>query len=55
MEPRDENNPLEERDLPTGYTLGEGRTMQDVLDVQAELLESEGLEPAWKQGRGDAE
>ena len=55
MESRDEDDPLDERELPTGYTLGGGRTMQDVLDVQAKLLESEGLEPAWKQGQKDAE
>ncbi len=41
------------KDGPTGYRLGEGRTMKDVLDTEAELLESEGLEPEWvNEGEG---
>ncbi|HEX7279308.1 MAG TPA: hypothetical protein VF255_06740 [Solirubrobacterales bacterium] len=33
--------------LPPGYLLPEGKTMQDVLCMDAELLASEGLDPAW--------
>lgn len=55
MEPREEDDRIEEDEPPTGYTLGEDRTMKDVLAVQAELLEAEGLQPAWKQQRDDAE
>jgi hypothetical protein len=32
---------------PVGYTLGEGRRVQDVFAVEAELLRSEGIDPAW--------
>ncbi len=32
---------------PVGYMLGEGRRAEDVLAVQAELLRSEGIDPAW--------
>ena len=30
-----------------GYLLPEGKTMQDVLRMDAELLASEGLDPRW--------
>jgi len=30
-----------------GYTLGKDHRMKDVLAVQAELLQSEGVDPAW--------
>jgi hypothetical protein len=30
-----------------GYTLGKDHQMKDVLAVEAELLRSEGLDPAW--------
>ena len=33
--------------LPPGYVLGEGRSLEDVLRVDAELLASEGLDPEW--------
>lgn len=32
---------------PVGYTLGEDRRVQDVFAVEAELLRSEGIDPAW--------
>lgn len=32
---------------PVGYSLGKGQRMQDVLELEAELLESEGLDPRW--------
>jgi hypothetical protein len=34
-------------DLPPGYVLGEGQTVNDVLRISAELLASEGLDPEW--------
>lgn len=49
MGPDDEDDRVEQPEQPRGYTLGEGRTMQDVLEAQAELLESEGLQPPWKR------
>jgi hypothetical protein len=36
-----------ERLMPVGYVLGEGRRAEDVLAVQADLLRSEGIDPAW--------
>jgi hypothetical protein len=33
--------------LPTGYLLPEGKTMQDILRMDAELLASEGIGPEW--------
>jgi hypothetical protein len=36
-----------ETEAPAGYTLGQRRAMKDVLEVEAELLRSEGLDPAW--------
>jgi hypothetical protein len=32
---------------PVGYMLGEDQQVQDVLAVEAELLRSEGIDPAW--------
>jgi hypothetical protein len=32
---------------PTGYRLPPGKTPEDVLARTAELLESEGIDPAW--------
>lgn len=34
-------------DGPRGYLLGERQRVEDVLAVEAELLDSEGLDPAW--------
>ena len=53
MEPDEEDDRIEGRESPAGYTLGESRTMKDVLEAHAELLESEGLRPAWKKETGD--
>jgi hypothetical protein len=36
---------MEPMDLPPGYLLPEGKTMQDILRMDAELLASEGLDP----------
>lgn len=30
-----------------GYSLGEDQSMEDILAVEAELLRSEGIDPAW--------
>lgn len=38
----------------SGYTLPEGQRMEDVLAIGAELLRSEGIDPAWP-GFGDLE
>lgn len=38
---------MEPMSLPPGYLLPEGKTMQDVLRMDAELLASEGLDPTW--------
>jgi len=35
---------MEPMKLPSGYLLPEGKTMQDVLSMDAELLASEGLD-----------
>lgn len=35
---------MEPMKLPSGYLLPEGKTMQDVLNMDAALLASEGLE-----------
>ena len=46
-QPRDESDRVERLSSPVGYTLGENQRVQDVLAVEAELLRSEGLDPAW--------
>ena len=38
---------MEPMNLPPGYLLPEGKTMRDILDMDAELLASEGLNPDW--------
>jgi hypothetical protein len=38
---------MEPMNLPPGYLLPEGKTMQDILRVDAELLASEGLDLEW--------
>lgn len=38
---------MEPMNLPPGYLLPQGKTMQDVLGMEAELLASEGLDPSW--------
>jgi hypothetical protein len=47
IQPRKEGNGMERLASPVGYMLGEGRRAEDVLAVQAELLRSEGIDPAW--------
>lgn len=38
---------MEPMNLPPGYLLPEGKNMQDILRMDAELLASEGLDPKW--------
>ena len=38
---------MERLTSPVGYTLGEDQRVHDVLAVEAELLRSEGIDPAW--------
>lgn len=38
---------MEPMNLPPGYLLPEGKTMQDILRVDAELLASEGIASEW--------
>lgn len=47
LQPAEENDGMERLDPPVGYLLGEDQQVEDVLAVQAELLSSEGIDPAW--------
>jgi hypothetical protein len=47
IQPPTASNRVERVATPVGYMLGEGRRAEDVLAVQAELLRSEGIDPAW--------
>jgi hypothetical protein len=38
---------VERLEKPTGYVLGDQQSVEDVLEVEAELLRSEGIDPAW--------
>jgi hypothetical protein len=38
---------MERLTSPVGYMLGENQQVHDVLAVEAELLRSEGIDPAW--------
>jgi hypothetical protein len=38
---------MEPMNLPPGYLLPEGKTMQDILRADAELLAGEGIDPDW--------
>lgn len=59
LQPSTEADKLDWLDHPTGYMLGEDQRAEDVLAVEAELLASEGLDPAWpgfaphRRGRPD--
>lgn len=41
------SNGMEPVKASRGYSLGKDHRMKDVLAVEAELLRSEGLDPAW--------
>jgi hypothetical protein len=47
LQPSDESDRMERLSPPVGYTLGQNQRAQDVLAVEAELLRSEGIDPAW--------
>jgi hypothetical protein len=47
LQPREEADRMERLSPPVGYTLGKDQQVQDVLAVEAELLRSEGIDPAW--------
>jgi hypothetical protein len=38
---------MEPMSLPPGYLLPEGKSMQDILRMDAKLLSSEGIDPKW--------
>ncbi len=42
---------MEPMNLPAGYLLPEGKDMQDILRLDAELLASEGIDPGWAEGK----
>lgn len=44
----EESDRMERRlNPPVGYMLGEDQRVEDVFAVEAELLRSEGIDPAW--------
>lgn len=47
LQPPKESDRLERLTPPVGYTLGEDQQVEDVFAVEAELLRSEGIDPAW--------
>lgn len=47
IQPHDESGRVGRIEIPKGYVLGENQTVEDVLAVEAELLRSEGIDPAW--------
>jgi hypothetical protein len=42
-----ESDRLEGLNPPAGYMLGEDQQVEDVFGIEAELLRSEGIDPAW--------
>lgn len=42
-----QNDQPERLAQPDGYRLGKGQSAEDVLEIQAELLRSEGIDPTW--------
>jgi len=42
-----QNDQPERLAQPYGYRLGQGQSAEDVLEIQAELLHSEGIDPTW--------
>jgi len=47
LQPREEADRVERLSPPVGCMLGKDQQVQDVLAVEAELLRSEGIDPAW--------
>lgn len=46
---------MEPMSLPPGYLLPEGKTMLDILRMDAELLASKGIDPEWPSFEGPSE
>jgi hypothetical protein len=42
-----EGDGVDRMKISGGYRLGKNQTVHDVLAVEAELLRSEGIDPAW--------
>jgi hypothetical protein len=53
LEPDEASGGLAPVNPDRGYTLGEGQRMEDVLAVEADLLRSEGIDPAWPGFKSD--
>lgn len=47
LQPREEGDRVERLSPPVGYMLGKDQQVQDILAMEAELLRSEGIDPAW--------
>lgn len=47
IQPREESDRLERLSHPIGYKLGTNQRVEDVFAMEAELLRSEGIDPAW--------
>lgn len=48
LQPSQESDRMERRlNPPVGYMLGKDQRVEDVFAVEAELLRSEGIDPAW--------
>lgn len=47
LQPRKESDRLERLSPPVGYMLGKDQRVEDVFAIEAELLRSEGIDPAW--------
>lgn len=47
IRPVDESNGMEQLKATDGYVLAEEQCVEDVLAADAELLRSEGIDPAW--------
>lgn len=46
-------DPIEPRDQPQGYFVPDRETAERILAIEAELLRSEGIDPAWPGFDGD--
>lgn len=46
IQPHEKNDRLE-RLIPDGYVLGKDHGVEDVLAIEASLLRSENIDPAW--------
>jgi hypothetical protein len=55
VEPGEKGDGMDRVERLSGYTLGEGRRMKDVLESEADLLRSEGIDPTWPGFDDDAD